>query len=589
MEIDSLVQDFCAPSLQPLSPQRRHRDLAITDIVAPDLSGAGRATIRLLLETARLRQEQGGTNGYLGSVGLGSAMPRAVSDIFLSSTSADLQACRAKVSEMIARMRQTVIRMETFGAKPNKPLATCRNEVQDCDALIVIVGHRYGWVPEKEDGGDGETSITWWEVKWALDAGKPVYAFLIDPKAPWVGEREQDRLTAATTNDMYVKIGRAVRQLLAFRAFLEAETTREFFTSADDLGGKVAASLHDWLLRQALEAARGAYSGEETPLPSPAALPASKGESLTAVDDLYWKEQVHLLSAQNLVGSAEGIRIALIAGRANSDHPALAGASIKQFDARRHPRKSAADDFTTALAAFLVGFGSASTYRGIARQAHLLVLHVLDEDLGTNTADILAALDAAITEGVQVICLPLSGLEQSMIERNVYQRAADLGVLVVCPAGNEADAEPVFPAAYPSCVSVGAVDAYARLAAFSSFGDWVTTAAPGVGVLVAIGEDRYERWSGTSFSCAIVAGTIALMLKLNPALTPDGVRNILRDAGSPVLSAEFTKLAGNLKVLNAYEAVRLAGEAVKMKSKDKKEANRKRGSKPETQKSRSSR
>jgi len=57
--------------------------------------------------------------------------------------------------------------------------------VRKCDALIVIVGHRYGWVPTKKDGGDGVKSITWWEVKWALDAGKPVYAFLVDPKATW--------------------------------------------------------------------------------------------------------------------------------------------------------------------------------------------------------------------------------------------------------------------------------------------------------------------------------------------------------------------------------------------------------------------
>jgi len=81
---------------------------------------------------------------------------------------------------MVARMRQVVIRMETFGAKPSAPLPACRAEVEQCDALIVIVGHRYGWVPSKSDGGDGVKSITWWEVQWALDAKKPVYAFLID-------------------------------------------------------------------------------------------------------------------------------------------------------------------------------------------------------------------------------------------------------------------------------------------------------------------------------------------------------------------------------------------------------------------------
>lgn len=48
-------------------------------------------------------------------------MPRTTFDIFLSSTSADLQEYRTKVTEMIDRIRQTTIRMETFGAKPTKP------------------------------------------------------------------------------------------------------------------------------------------------------------------------------------------------------------------------------------------------------------------------------------------------------------------------------------------------------------------------------------------------------------------------------------------------------------------------------------
>jgi hypothetical protein len=169
--------------------------------------------------------------------------------------------------------------------------------------------------------------------------------------------------------------------------------------------------------------------------------------------------------------------MALIAGRANTDHPALAGASIKQFDTRRHARKSAADDFTTAHAALLVGSASASAYSGVARQAHLLVLHVLDYQYSATTGDLLAALDAAVTEGAQVICLPLGGLATSEAERIAYRRAADLGVVIACPAGNDAGPEPEYPAAYPGCVSAGAVDALGRLAAFSNIGDWVTTTA----------------------------------------------------------------------------------------------------------------
>ncbi|WP_448639716.1 DUF4062 domain-containing protein [Geodermatophilus sp. URMC 63] len=108
-------------------------------------------------------------------------MARRVLDIFLSSTSVNLREHRSTVTDVLSQMGQFAVWMETFGARPNKPLDTCREEVEACDALIVLVGHRYGWVPSETDGGDGKRSITWFEVQWALDAGRPVYAFLADP------------------------------------------------------------------------------------------------------------------------------------------------------------------------------------------------------------------------------------------------------------------------------------------------------------------------------------------------------------------------------------------------------------------------
>jgi hypothetical protein len=170
-------------------------------------------------------------------------MPRHVLDIFLSSTSEDLQEYRATVTDVLSRLGQFVVRMETFGAKPNKPWRTCRNEVGRADALIVLVGHRYGWIPSKREGGDGQRSITWWEVQWALDQGKPVYAFLIDPRELWRGSREQDRLIATTSESETLRIGRAVRGLQSFRAFLGTHATRELFRTADQLGSLVAKPL----------------------------------------------------------------------------------------------------------------------------------------------------------------------------------------------------------------------------------------------------------------------------------------------------------------------------------------------------------
>jgi hypothetical protein len=105
--------------------------------------------------------------------------------IFLSSTATDLQEHRATAAEAIARLGQQTVRMEVFGARPNAPLPECQRLAASADAVVVIVAHRYGWVPSAEDGGDGEKSITWHEVEAAHAAGRPVFAFLVANDATW--------------------------------------------------------------------------------------------------------------------------------------------------------------------------------------------------------------------------------------------------------------------------------------------------------------------------------------------------------------------------------------------------------------------
>src|SRR5688572_19911551 len=108
-------------------------------------------------------------------------MPQFDFRIFLSSTSQDLEVHRAKIFEIIDRLGEMAVRMETFNAQPTVPLMTCKQQVQSADALVVIVGHRYGWIPTLAQGGDDVKSITWWEVSWAQEANQPVFAFILDP------------------------------------------------------------------------------------------------------------------------------------------------------------------------------------------------------------------------------------------------------------------------------------------------------------------------------------------------------------------------------------------------------------------------
>jgi hypothetical protein len=121
---------------------------------------------------------------------------RAVYRIFVSSTAVDLREYRDKVRDAILRLENLPIAMETFSSLGGDPPSECMRMAAEADAVICIVAHRYGYVPPRELGGDGERSLTWLEVDAAKRAGKPVFAFLVDPKAPWTQVKEQDRLTS---------------------------------------------------------------------------------------------------------------------------------------------------------------------------------------------------------------------------------------------------------------------------------------------------------------------------------------------------------------------------------------------------------
>src|SRR5262245_3237238 len=148
------------------------------------------------------------------------AAPTSVLRVFLSSTAIDLTAYREKARDAILRLQNLPVTMETFSALPGDPASACRAKAAEADVVVVLAAHRYGYVPPADLGGDGRRSIIWLEVEAALAAGKPVFAFLVDPKAPWDQAKEQDRLIHEP--DKAQEIIAAVQQLQEFRNFLQA-------------------------------------------------------------------------------------------------------------------------------------------------------------------------------------------------------------------------------------------------------------------------------------------------------------------------------------------------------------------------------
>ena len=121
--------------------------------------------------------------------------------------------------------------------------------------------------------------------------------------------------------------------------------------------------------------------------------------------------------------------------------------------------------------------------------------------------------------------------------QNAINYAWTKGTLVFASAGNYAASTPRYPAACEHVVAVSATTSNDTLASFSSYGNWVDIAAPGVSILTTNRGGGYGYWNGTSFSSPVAAGLAGLIISANPDLTNTQVVEIITqnadDLGDP--------------------------------------------------------
>ncbi|MCP4288203.1 MAG: DUF4062 domain-containing protein [Gammaproteobacteria bacterium] len=110
-------------------------------------------------------------------------MPKKI-NVFVSSTSEDLRDYRAVARNVILEMGWHPEMMEYMGAAAKPTVAACCDLLESCQLVVLIVAWRRGWVPSKNQGGNGSVSVTALELDHAREKNIPVLIFLANDSWP---------------------------------------------------------------------------------------------------------------------------------------------------------------------------------------------------------------------------------------------------------------------------------------------------------------------------------------------------------------------------------------------------------------------
>jgi hypothetical protein len=168
-----------------------------------------------------------------------------VRKVFISSTSEDLEPYRIAARDAVILAGCHPVMMEYFTPQgTRRPYVACMAKVDECDLVVAIVAHCYGWVPEDQPGG-GTKSITWLECERAKD----IIACVVDENHPWPKERKESyRLSEAADNgsftpELAAEVQRNIAQLKKFRAWLSGKGFWWEFTSPEQLANGILTAL----------------------------------------------------------------------------------------------------------------------------------------------------------------------------------------------------------------------------------------------------------------------------------------------------------------------------------------------------------
>lgn len=250
----------------------------------------------------------------------------------------------------------------------------------------------------------------------------------------------------------------------------------------------------------------------------------------------------------------------------------------------------------TATAGILAGDGTNGSNTGVAPDAQIMAIKIYPGNVSTW----IRAVDFALENDADLLSCSVGWRDPDSLTKELCRNMSDVvyaaGLVWCCAAGNFSSHYPVpQDIIAPSCcpgpwyapnggngaiIAVGASDSLDSIASWSAYGPTAwnkfpyndypyppglmkpDVAAPGVYCKTISLGTGYHETSGTSIAQPHVAGTVALMLSKNPALTPRQIDSLIQTAAADIEIAGRDSLSGAGRI-DALVAVNAISEGAK--------------------------